>query len=59
VKKRRLSFLLLVIGVLLWIGGGAVILFSDILGLQIAGLVLFAAGPAMVFGAGRMLRPGR
>jgi len=59
VKKRRLSFLLLVIGIVLWLGGGVAILFSDVLAVQIVGVALFAVGPALVFGAGRMLRPRR
>jgi hypothetical protein len=48
---------MLAIGVLLWLGGGVVIFFSENLAIQIVGLALFALGPALVFGAGRMLRP--
>jgi hypothetical protein len=57
VKKRRLSFALLVLGILLWLAGGVVIFFSEVLAIQIVGIVLFAVGPILVFVAGRMLRP--
>jgi hypothetical protein len=59
VNKRQRSLIFLVLGVALWIAGGVIIFFSDVLAVQIAGVALFAIGPVLVFFAGRLLRPER
>jgi membrane protein implicated in regulation of membrane protease activity len=53
---RKWSLVVLVVGILLWIGGAALVLFTDAMALQVLGVVLFAAGPLCAMIAGRMVR---
>lgn len=50
------SLIFLVVGALLWVTGILVIIFTEPLALRVFGLVLFAAGPALVYLASRLVR---
>jgi hypothetical protein len=56
VNIRIRSLIFLVVGALLWVAGVILIIFTEPLALRVFGLVLFAAGPAMVYLASRMVR---
>lgn len=53
---RIRSLIFLVVGALLWVTGILLIIFTEPIGLRVFGLVLFAAGPALVYLASRMVR---
>jgi hypothetical protein len=56
VNIRIRSLIFLVVGVLLWVTGALLIIFTEPLELRVFGLVLFAAGPALVYLASRLVR---
>lgn len=56
VNIRIRSLIFLVVGALLWVTGILLIIFTEPLALRVTGLVLFAAGPALVYLASRMVR---